>query len=80
MTQSTPASMTEHSPLSEAMLHEVSDEDIQNYITVCHKILDQRKLEREKVAKENIKQLAKDAGIKVAFVEEKPQRRRTKKV
>ncbi len=56
-----------------------TDEQLQSLLKDIHKELDQRKMERIKLAKEQIKKLATDAGIAVTFADAKVQKRRTKK-
>jgi len=56
-----------------------SDEQLQSLLKDIHKELDQRKMERIKLAKEQIKKLATEAGIAVSFSESKSPKRRTQK-
>jgi len=45
----------------------MSDEDIKQLIARAYRLLDKRKREREKAIKEQIRQMANQAGIKVSF-------------
>lgn len=45
----------------------MADEQIKQLIADGYRELDQRKLKREKEAREQIKQMAAEAGIKVSF-------------
>ena len=56
-------------PLPEIDLERMSDEALKKLITDSYKLLDKRRREHEKKIKEQIKQLAIDAGIKVSFRE-----------
>lgn len=58
-----------HRPLPVIDLERMSDEAIKKLITDSYKLLDKRRREHEKQIKEQIKQLASDAGIKVSFRE-----------
>ncbi|NOY73068.1 MAG: hypothetical protein GXP14_11985 [Gammaproteobacteria bacterium] len=57
-----------------------SDEQLQRLLKDIHKELDQRKMERIKLAKEQIKKLATEAGIAVSFSDAKAPRKRTQKI
>ena len=50
-------------------LEKMSDDEIKKLIAQCYKLLDRRKREHEKQVKEQIRQMAVQAGIKVSFTE-----------
>lgn len=56
-------------PLPVIDLEKMDDEALKKLITDSYKLLDKRRREHEKKVKEQIKQLAVDAGIKVSFRE-----------
>ncbi len=60
-------------------INSYNDEQLQSLLKDIHMELDQRKMERIKLAKEQIKKLATEAGIAVSFTEAKSPKRRTQK-
>ncbi|MDY6918626.1 MAG: hypothetical protein SV765_00260 [Pseudomonadota bacterium] len=60
-------------------LKAMEDDAITALIADGYKLLDQRKRERERQARETIKQMAIEAGIKVSFRESVERKRRVKK-
>ena len=54
-----------------------NDEQLQSLLKDIHKELDQRKMERIKLAKEQIKKIATEVGIAVLFSDPKTPKRRT---
>lgn len=56
-------------PLPAIDLERLNDDALKKLITDSYKLLDKRRREHEKKVKEQIKQLAVDAGIKVSFRE-----------
>ena len=56
-------------------LNTLDDEQIKKIIADGYKLLDQRKREKEKKVKEQIKTMAQEAGIKVSFSESTTRKR-----
>ena len=63
-------------PLPAIDLEKLSDDAIKKLITEGYKLLDRRRRENEKQVREQIKQLASDAGIKVMFREPSERKRK----
>ena len=61
----------------EINLQLLDDEAIKSFIAEGYKLLDERKRERERAAKEHIKKLAEEAGIKVSFAEARGRRKKS---
>lgn len=74
-----PENSVPSSRLTSSQLQSMEDDAIKQLISEGYKLLDQRKREREKKVKEQIKQLASDAGIKVSFREQRQETRGRKK-
>ena len=56
----------------------MSDDEIKQLIAQSYKLLDSRKREREKQVKEQIRQMAIKAGIKVSFRDKTTRKNRSK--
>ena len=67
----------ESRPLLTNNLEAMSDDAIKKLIAEGYKLLNRRKREHEKKVKEQIKQLAIDAGIKVSFREPVERKKKT---
>ena len=63
-------------PLPSIDLEKLSDDAIKKLITDGYKLLDKRRREHEKQVKEQIKQLASNAGIRVSFREPAERKKR----
>lgn len=71
-------SMKPSSPSHSIDLDRLSDDEIKQLIADGYKLLDSRKREREKQIKEQIRQMATEAGIKVSFSEKIARKARSK--
>ena len=60
-------------------LEKLEDEQLKTLISDAYKLLDERKRERERIAKEEIRKMASEAGIKVSFSETLPRKRSRRK-
>ena len=60
-------------------LEKLDDEQLKTLISDAYKLLDDRKRERERIAKEEIRKMAIEAGIKVSFAETAPRKRSRRK-
>lgn len=76
---SAPENSAPPNSITSPQLQSMSDDAIKQLISEGYKLLDQRKREREKKVKDQIKQLASEAGIKVSFREQRQETRGRKK-